>query len=123
MGTKNIFVPNRRPASISLLSRSFYTKPPFFEEVAPINFSLFIYNENGTHSIHRKKNYRFSKKFHSILLKPDYIAECVISFGKDFQILGLLKISGKEFTTVNHSVVESIFQCLSPDLVDSLFTL
>ena len=70
-----------------------------------------------------KKNYRFSKKFHSILLKQDYIAECVISFGKDFQILGLLKISGKEFTTVNHSVVESIFQCLSPDLVDSLLTL
>ena len=71
------------------------------------------------------KNYRFSKKFHSILLKQDNIAECVISFGKDFQILSLLKITGKEFTTVlkNHGVVESIFQCLSPDLVDSLLTL
>ena len=66
------------------------------------------------------KNYRFSKRFHSILLKQDNIAEWVISFGKDFQNLGLLKITGKEFTTVDHGVVESIFQCL---LVDSLFTL
>ena len=115
-------MPNRRPASIALLSRSSYTKPPFFEEVAPINFLLFIYKKNGTYTF-IGKNYRFSKKFHSILLKQDNIAGCVISFGKDFQILGLLKITGKEFTTVDHGVVESIFQCLSPDLVDSLLTL
>ena len=62
-GYKKYFVPNRRLASISLLSRSSYTKPPFFEEVAPINFSLFIYNENGTLSIHRKKNIPLVKSF------------------------------------------------------------
>ena len=70
-----------------------------------------------------EKNYRFSKKFHGILLKQDNIAECVISFSKNFQILGNLKITGKEFTTVNYGVVKSIFQCLSLDLVDSLLTL
>ena len=53
---RKMFVPNRRPASIALLSRSSYTtKPPFFEEVAPINFLLYICKENGTHTIHRKK--------------------------------------------------------------------
>ena len=77
---------------------------------------------NGTHTIHRKKNYRFSKKFHSILLKQDNIAGYVISFGEDFQIL---ELQGKSFTTENHGVdaYESIFQCLSPDLADSLLTL
>lgn len=44
------FVPNGRPASIGLLY-----KLPFFEEVAPITFTLFIYKENATHTIHRKK--------------------------------------------------------------------